>query len=88
MSRRVVRGLFLIAVAAGGLGVVPGANAQFIPPQPQAPIVPQSRYQSQQNVGIRCSTSAGVCVLNTAGPVGARCGCTTARGVVSGQIIR
>jgi hypothetical protein len=65
------------------------AAAQFVAPPPAAPILPPNVARSPgTQVGNRCQTRAGICVLNASAPLGSRCSCATPGGPILGQTIR
>ena len=64
------------------------AAAQFVAPPPAAPILPPNVARSPgTQVGHRCQTRAGICVLNASAPLGSRCSCATSGGPILGQTI-
>jgi hypothetical protein len=77
-----------VLLCLGVLAVAPPAAAQFVSPPPQAPVLPPNFSQQQIQVGQRCATSAGLCGLSGAYPVGSRCTCSSPAGPVYGQVVR
>lgn len=64
------------------------AAAQFVAPPPAAPILPPNVARSPgTQVGHRCQTRAGICVLNASASLGSQCSCATPSGPVFGQTI-
>jgi hypothetical protein len=65
------------------------AAAQFVAPPPAAPILPPNVARSPgTQVGQRCQSPAGICVLSASAPLGSRCSCATPGGPILGQTIR
>jgi len=95
---RSIQKIAAIGSFAGFCAVAVPAFAQFVPPSlPPDYRNPYSGQQQQQQymnraapqaLGGRCSTPSGVCVLGSAGPLGAGCTCAVPGGFISGRIIQ
>lgn len=83
-----------VLVCLAVLAAASPAAAQFVSPPPAAPILPpelnqQRKIQTQAPVqfGQRCMTSAGICGLSAAFPIGTRCSCSAGGRRILGQVV-
>ena len=85
-----------VLVCLAVLAAASPAAAQFVSPPPPAPILPPNfsqrqmqKFQAPVQLGQRCATSAGICSLNGAYPLGSPCNCLNPAGPpISGSVIR